>query len=275
MDDSQDRFPEPRLTEWSAERGRFLAPRELEPSLFSRRISTRFPDAVTGRHLAFGCIADDGGYYFCKYDTDGHPARATEWVATKLAAHVGLVTAPCAVIQGEAGDTYFGSRQVDSPADRVLLENFLATRRANELGQLSGFPGQYLSMLRTFDLFIDNADRGVDNFVLARDGSMTRLVAIDFASARLLDCNVDRFPVELDRTMLVGKFHQQTHGAYPDSAIEMLGRLAAIPASVVEALITEMPDEWMTARSKGEFNDFWSDGRREKRIANLRAALTG
>jgi hypothetical protein len=234
------------------------------------------PDAVSGRHLAFGCIADDGNYFFCKMDADGQPARATEWLATRLARHVGLPTADCAIVEDlDEGLDYFGSKLVPSISDKFAVTEFLTKRHQNELGQAANFPGQFLAMLRTFDLFIDNPDRGPDNFVLVRDGLQTNLCPIDFASARLFDCTIDRFPVAGERTNFVGQHYRRIHGDHLESAVEMLDRISAVPAATVVNFLNEMPDTWLNARQLGDIHEFWSDGRREQRLKNLRSALSG
>jgi hypothetical protein len=248
----------------------------VQSRLFHRRVSTRFPNAAQGRHLAFGCIADDGWYFYCKEDRDGLPVRATEWMATRLARLCGIATADCAIIEDPStGEELFGSRQPDSVADRFTVAAFLSQTHTNELGEVSLWPGQYLARLRALDMFIDNPDRGNDNFVLARDGLQTNLCAIDFGSARLFRCTTDAFPVESERTISVGKLHQQIHGSHLDSAVEMLEQLARIPADIVRSILNELPDSWLSESQRGTFNGFWSDGRKEQRIKNLRSALSG
>ncbi len=249
---------------------------ESQESLFQRRVSTRLPDAVRGQHLAFGCIADDGRYYYCKEDRNGHPARASEWLATRLARAVDLPTVECAVVlDPDTGEEFFGSRQVELVADFFSVRDFLSRPNTDELGGHGAFPGQFLTELRTFDLFVDNPDRGPDNFVLVRDGLLTNLCPIDFASARLIECTTDGFPLETERTIFVGKLHQELHGSHPEFVEKMLEKLAAISVTTVRKILGEMPDLWLTVHQRGKIDEFWSDGRRDQRLKNLRAALSG
>lgn len=276
LSDDEDRSLKPPFTDWAGAVRDSTRGLEAQPQLFHRRVSTRLPDSVKGQHLAFTCITDDGGFYFCKEDRNGHPARATEWLATRLARHVGIPTAECAVVEdAETGEQFFGSKRVPSIADSFAVSDFLNTPHSNELGGVGLWPGQFLAMLRAFDHFIDNPDRGPHNFVLARDGSQTNLCPIDFASARLFQCTADRFPLESERTIFVGKLHRLIHGHHPESAGEMLNRLAAVPASVVNGFLEEMPESWLTDHHRGALNEFWSDGRRDQRLKNLHAELSG
>lgn len=248
----------------------------LEPRLFNLRVSTRHPNAVNGQHLAFTCIADDGSFIYCKDDANGHPARASEWVGTRLANHLGIPTAACFIIDDvESGESFFGSRQVPSVGDRFEVADFLGRSHRNELGQAGTFPGQFLAMLHAFDLFLDNPDRAPDNFILQRDGGRTNLIPIDYASARLIRATADTFPVESERTISVGNLHRKLHGSHLESAMEMVERIGAIPASIVDDIFNEMPECWLSDRQRGNFDGFWTDGRKDRRIALLRRALNG
>jgi hypothetical protein len=274
LDDAQDRSSKPSLIDWA---GAFpdSAP-AFQTGLFHRRVSTRLPDAVQGRHLAFTCFTDDGSYFFCKEDRDGHPARATDWFATRLARHLGIPTAECAIIEdSETGEEFFGSRRLPSVADRFAVAEFLARPRNNELGGPGTWPGQFLAMLRAYDLFIDNPDRGPENFVLSRDGSHTNLCPIDYASARLFRCSTDHFPLDHERTIFVGKAHELIHGPHRESAVEMLNRLAGVPAGIINGILGEMPETWLTDQQRGTFSEFWSAGPKDQRLQNLRTVLSG
>jgi hypothetical protein len=249
---------------------------DAQARLFHRHVSTRFPDAVQGRHLAFGCIADDGAYFYCKDDLDGAPARAAEWVCTRLARTLGLPTADCAILlDPENGRELFGSKRLPSIADSFAVANFLSSPHKNELGEPGHFPGQYLARVRAFDMFIDNPDRGSDNFVLVRDGLQTNLCPNDFGSARLFRCTTDAFPVETERTVSVGKLHQLIHGPHLASAMEMLKELERVPATLIQSFLQEMPESWLSESQRGTFSGFWTNGQKEQRIAKLRSALTG
>jgi hypothetical protein len=248
----------------------------LEPRFFNLRVSTRHPPSVIGQHVAFTCIADDGSFIYCKHDVNGQPVRASEWFATRLADHLGLPTAACFIIDDpETNESYFGSRQVPSIADRFEVADFLNRVHRNELDQIGSWPGQFLAMLRAYDMFVDNPDRAPDNFILQRNGGRTNLVPIDYASARLLKGTVDTFPVESERTILVGNVHQRLHGTHVESAIELVERIGATPRSVVDGIFSEMPESWLNDRQRGIFDGFWTDGRKDRRIANLRRALNG
>lgn len=242
-------------------------------SLLNVRISTTYPANPVGQDIALQCIGEDGHFYFGKTDRDGRPIRATEWIATKLAEHLGISVADCAVLESDAGETLFGSRCPTSVADQMELDHFINTAAKNELGQPASWLGQYFARVSAFDLFVDNPDRNLRNFVLERDGTARRLRAIDFASARLIDFSTDRFPFDFDNTIRIGKFIRARHGSHQSSAIEMLERIGAVPPEVVRGILTNMPEEWLSNDQMEAFIEVWSDGRRNQRLSHLRALI--
>lgn len=250
-----------------------IRPAEQRP-LFNRRISTLLPGQPNGRHIGFRCIADDGQFYYCKDDQDGLPIRASEWICTGLAEHLGIATAARAIIENDLGQTFFGSRSPKSLADEAEVSRILSSPAKGELGDPHPWLGQYLARLRAYDLFVDNPDRSVRNFVLDRDGSFQRLCAIDFASARLLKLPVSQFPVASEATICVGNVLQKMHGPHWDSAREMIDRIAAVPWAVVDGILRELPEEWLPQDQRGLLNEYWSGDPFRARIAQLRKTLS-
>ena len=244
-----------------------------QPPLFNRRVSTPLPGLPNGQDVAFRCFADDGRLYYCKADKDGRAVRAIEWFATSLAKHLRISVAEAAIIEDDDGQTYFGSRSPTSLADEVEVQRYLGTPATGELGQPIPWLGQYLAQLFAFDMFIDNPDRNLRNFIIDRDGGGPRLQAIDFASARLMNFSVERFPIESENTVWVGRIVRGTHGAHLSAALEMLDWIAAVPFDAVETIIGQMPDDWLNLDQREGLRGIWSDGRRNDRIARLRALL--
>lgn len=244
-----------------------------QPLLIFKRVSTPLPGMPNGKDIGFRCFTDDGGLYYCKDDKDGRPVRATEWMATHLAHHLGLSVAECAIIEDDSGQTYFGSRSPMSLASDIEVTRYLGTQKTDELGQPLSWLGQHLGRLFAFDMFIDNPDRCHRNFVLDKDYAPSRLRAIDFASARLIDLSVDHFPVEADATVWVGRVDRKTHGVHISAVMEMLDRIASVPLQFVERIIGGMPDEWLTESQREGFRGIWSDKYRHCRLSKLRVLL--
>lgn len=246
-----------------------------QPDLFRVRISTRYPSPPPGADILFWCEADQGGTYYCKGDQNQRLVRATEWFFTHLARHLNLTTPDAAIVEdGETGETFFGSRQTGSPSSDWALQAFLNTPTMNELGQPSFWLGGHLSSLYAFDLFAGNWDRSKRNFLLQKEGINNRLCAFDFASASLQNLSGTKFPVATDPTVRIGRFLRQQHGFLPKSAIEMIDRIALVPAETIEGILGQMPDDWMSVEQRKNICELWSGGQIEERLAALRSSIT-
>ena len=242
--------------------------------LFNRRVSTHLPGQPNGQHIGFRCITDDGGFYYCKPDAGALPIRAVEWLCTSLAEHLGIAVAAHAIIEDENGETYFGSRSPASLADDTEVARMLSTPATGELGQPVSWLGQHLARLRAFDLFIDNPDRSVRNFIIDRDGGFSRLCAIDFASSRLLKLPTERFPIAAEPTIFVGNMMQRTHGSCAESALEMIDRIRAVPTSTIESFFKGLPEEWLAHDQRGMLYEYWSSDKKQNRLELLRARIS-
>ena len=245
----------------------------LESQLIPHRVSTILPCLPNGADLSMLCIVDAGGMYYCKSDRDGRNIRASEWFSTHLASHLGFATAPCSVIENEVGETFFGSLDQGSTAGVFEAKDFLTIPQKNELGQPSHWPGQYLAQLLAFDMFLNNPDRSIQNFILVSDGAQRRLCAIDFAAVRLADLSGHQFPVADSVTMTIGRAVRRTHGEFPGSMIEMVDRIAAIPLDTIRALTSGMPDDWLSGHQREGLCEHWASATIRDRLSTLRAGI--
>lgn len=244
----------------------------MQLGLFPKRISTVYPGKPNGADIVFMGEAAEGGTYFCKADQSGRLVRLTEWLCTRIAAHLGIATADCAVMELD-GETFFGSKNHHSTAAHFATNDFLRRPQKNELGQISDWPGRYFSGLYAVDMLLSNQDRDFTNFVMYREGSGYRVCAIDFAAAQLADLTSARFPVASSRTVLVGRILRTLHGFFEDSALEMIDRAAAVPRDVVAGFLAEIPADWANATQKEGVCDAWSGRGFGERLAALRSGL--
>ena len=245
-----------------------------QASLYPLRVSTIYPGGVNGADILYCCEVDKGGTFYCKADKDGRLIRATEWLCTHLAAHLNIVTAECAAIEDpHSGDTLFGSRQILSPASDFEAAKFLNTPQLGELGQPSEWPGAYLSGLYALDMFLNNPDRGKQNFFLQREGLRQRLFAFDFASARLDNLAGKNFPIASSATVGIGRFLRRKHGFFQRSAFEMIDRIAVIPAETIATFLGSMPKDWMSSEQREGICELWSGKRIGGRLMALRTGI--
>ncbi len=240
--------------------GRGIPPTEIvQPSLFPKRVSTRYPLQPAGADIAFVCEVSEGGTYYCKDDTRGRPVRMTDWICTQLANHLGIATADCAIVEDESGNTYFGSLQDRSTALRFSADDYLRRPQKGELGQPLEWLGRYLSRLYVLDLFIDNPDRDMPNFVLQAEGRALRLCAIDFAAANLLSLPSVQFPIAHGRTLPVGKLLRHLHDFFEESALEMIDRIAAVPQGIFAGFFSQIPADWASETQRDGIIGSWQE----------------
>lgn len=239
-----------------------------ELMLIPHRMLGRFPPP-NGADVAFGGITQEGAFY-CKEDRDGRRIRATEMLCTRLAGHTGILTPHCAIIEGENGETYFGSLSLASPAGQFEVGAALMTRQTSEIGSPDPWLGSYLSGLYALDLALANPDRSMSNFLM--DLADRRLRAYDFASANLRFLATERFSIEGTNTLSVGRTLRLIHEFDLDAALEMIRRLEAVPVKMVRRFLSELPGDWLTEDERESLCDDWGNGL-GPRLAALSAGL--
>lgn len=261
-------WAKPRM--WASDTAR---PTTDQLGMFPRRIHTVLPHSGNSKDLLLQGIADDDQIYFLKHDANGKPEMASEWIGTKISERIGVAVAECSPIQSPDGRIVFGSRKVAGVADAIETASFMTTPTVDELGQGEGFPGSYLSMVHALDMFLKNVDRHYGNFVSVRDGSSRRLYAIDFGRSLFWDWPLNGFPVGNDQTVVVGRRLRRLHKFDKNAAQSVVELIRNVPGSVVEQMISEMPDGWLSPRLADEFMTFWNGDGRQLRLNALSSEL--
>lgn len=229
-----------------------------------------------GQHIEFvGEVGSDT--YYCKGDKNGRPLRATEWFCTSLANHLGIPVPDFApVLNPENNDVLFGSKGIWQTASAFEVQTFLTTppTRDRAIGDPYAWLGRYLSQLYALDVFLANPDRQIVNYLLIPGVGYRTLLAFDFASSDLRELSGSNFPIAGTKTLSVGRQLRKLRPFDKASAFELIDRIEAIPATVVDGFFASMPDDWMTESERGEISDRWSDQRIRKRLAALRGGIS-
>ena len=252
--------------------GRATTERDAQLNLLPTRVGTIHPSNANGKHIKFLCTGSDGYMYHCKDDADGRPIRATEWFAQRLALHLGIAVPEFHVMEHD-GETYFGSRQVLSTAGVFAVQDFLGRRQLDETGRPADWLGRRLTGIYVLDMFLNNPDRALVNFVFEKNGDADKLCAIDFADSRLEDISSGRFPFAGTNTVDKGKYLRSVHGFHLDPALEMIKKIGAVPASEIGGILGGMPDDWMSDDQKRWLVEVWSGPQFESRLSALRTGL--
>lgn len=242
-------------------------------NLFPLSVSVVLPGDWPGGDLAFRAMIGSEIYY-CKRDKDGRPVCATEWFCTSLAQHLAIPVPDFGVVACPyTGDLIWGSKNAGDVAGRFELDDFLQTPPADGVHSPFAWLGRYLSGLYVLDLFVGNPDRQACNFLLAKAGGARRLLAFDFASARLDGIGGTTFPLEASKTFSVGRALRAQQGFFQDSAAEMLDRIGAVPVAVIRGVVESMPDDWLTGEQKRGICELWSNGKVGDRLQALRRGI--
>jgi len=245
-----------------------------QPDLYPLELNEILPDHVQGGSIEFKAEVGEGRYY-CKRDKTGKPVRATEWIATSLASHVGIAVPDFAPIYNPfADEILFGSKESWGTADMFETQTFLMTGIVDKaVGDPYPWVSPYLSRLFVYDMFVANDDRQTSNFLLVKDGAAKRLFAFDFASANLRDWSTCNFPVASSQTMSVGRVLRSVRPFDRASANEMLDWLEGVAPTTIERIMAGMPDEWMTAGERENVSDQWMSGAVRTRLHALRSGI--
>ncbi len=130
--------------------------------------------------------------------------------------------------------------------------------------------GIFLSRIFAYDVFIANWDRHPGNYLVINDGSGALTVfAIDFSHVTVHPglCEQARDPLQFPNNATRAMFGQivSPYGFDAASALETVERLRDLPAVAVEAMLTAMPDEWLSIADRQSVAAWWSGPERKIR----------
>jgi hypothetical protein len=241
-------------------------------ALFPRKTNFEYP-APDGKDLLAFVEADNGRKYYLKDDAGGRPARASEWLCYRLAGMVGIPVPRCDFIQTNAGDIAFGSEALNGASRQAETVIYLETRSLNELGVPVPGLQAALSAIHAFDLFVNNVDRHLGNFLVVPHGVDRRLYAVDFARAFLWRWPWHGFLQPDDLTCQAWVELRERHGFDLSAALAIVNRLGIISVNEIEGVLRQMPTHWLSETMRSELLAYCRDGGWAARVASLREGL--
>lgn len=241
-------------------------------ALFPRKTQFEFP-APPGKDVMSFVEADNGRKYYLKVDRGDTPVRASEWLCYRLAAMVGISVPRCDFIQTNDGDIAFGSEAIDGASRQAETVVFLESRSLNELG--IPVPGlrAALSAIHAFDLFVNNIDRHLGNFLVVPEGDDRRLFAVDFARSFFWEWPWENFLGRDTTTGGAWEELRERHGFDPTAAIAIVKRLGIIGVNEIESMLNQMPSHWLSSAARSELLAYCRDGEWAARVRALREGL--
>ena len=250
---------------------RLAAPIASQYQLFPRKIlSEAKPASVTADCVAVA-EADDGLCYVLKRDQKGKATCASEWLCSLLSEIVGIAAPPVACLERLDGSIVFGSRHLTGASDQITTQNYLlrSTLGSGEASNLA----RILSSIYAFDLFVDNGDRHLKNYLTVPDGGVRRLFAFDYSRALFWDWPWRGVPAVGSNTRNAGKILRLRHGFDAQAADEMLVRLQHVSVERMQAIIASLPSEWLPSPLRQSFLRAWAGNERSERISMIRKGV--
>lgn len=235
----------------------------LQQRLWPLRIIDVEPINTGTARLRLRGLGDDGMPYFLKAVSDAPLVPASELLCSGLATAVGLAVPYFNVaLMPETDEQVFASRQEGGVEDSARWFTTVLGGQcpANVARQLSGW--------FAFDLFVNNPDRHINNFLCREVGGVHTIHGFDFSEAFLQEGwpPSPRLRPECN-TIVVRRQVSQYAPLERDHAVQTLERLAALPETWMQEALGEVPGPWIDADHRADVVDWW----RGERLPRLNA----
>lgn len=211
-----------------------ISPEQL--ALFPRKAAIELPRR-NGADIYMSVEADNGVQYHLKLDRAERWTRASEWLCYRLAQLVGVPVPRCEPIRTFDNDVAFGSENIGSVFRQIETYRLLNAFSLNEVGQCTTGIQLPLSVIHTFDMFVNNVDRHLGNFVSIEKDGFLELLAIDFSRAFFWRWPFDGFMSANEPTREVWVGLRERHGFDRDAALSLTNRLASVTAAQVDGIL--------------------------------------
>jgi hypothetical protein len=228
----------------------------------------------TGTADAWGeVLAEDSQTYIVKATRGGNRIPASEWVAAHIAEAVNMPCPTPKIVQLQNGDLLFGSRVVSGLADKTETTAILTSKSVGAGARAMPGLTSVLSAIYAFDVFTNNVDRHVENYLSVLENGCRKFYLIDLGRSLFWD-NFTQFPGPHHNTVAVGRTIRQRHGFDLDAALRVLDRFAQLAPERIIGFMRSMPKEWMPDDEQEAFIKWWANGARQERIVKLRKGLS-
>lgn len=242
--------------------------------LFSRKALVEYAPAKHSADSRGEVEADDAWRYYIKGDAHGRPVRASEWLSTQIAEMVGVAAPAAVTIELASGEVVFGSRRIAGVADDVTTTAYLTTPSNSNVGLPAVNLKALLSRIYALDMFLNNDDRHLGNYLSVDDNGVRRLYAFDFSRALFWNWPWNGFPRSDRNTRQWGRVLRSLHGFDAPAASAILDGLSGLSVPALQQLVNHMPSGWLSASATAEFLAIWTTDACQNRIQDLKAGLS-
>lgn len=238
----------------------------MQANLFPKRILDDL-GGLAGITGARTVRADDGLLYVSKDEAITNPpaptVRASEYFWLSLARIVGLTCAVPEILERADGRQLLGVRREHN----AVGKDHATCLTALQSGVVHD-AGRHLSRIFVFDLFCANWDRHPGNYLVLDEGGAKVVFAIDFSHVVTVPSSALGDPIVVLACVTRAFFPIviAPYGADQGAAVELIDRLAAVKLHHIEAILTNIPIEWLSDLQKDEVRSWWGDGRSAARL---------
>lgn len=216
------------------------------------------------------CRCDDGSDYAIKDQAKNAAMPHSEWFCTRLVEEAGIAAPTCRVVDVE-GEKCFGSRWETghNPKDWWLR----ALAKEIDFALLA----PTISRIFAFDLFVNNDDRHLNNYIVREQHFGIAMLSFDFSRSWL--CNgvppPDLPMAGSTNTMMAIRFLLKEFGKFIiiEECNTVLDNLYFIGVEKVDDIIDEHPNEWLTNEQKDAVRNWWISPERLDRIAKIKEGI--
>ena len=236
----------------------------LQERLWPLRIVEVEPYNVNTLRLRMRGIGDDGMPYFLKSATPSPAVPASELLCSSLATAVGLVVPNFNVaLMPGTGEEVFASRQENGIDDSLQwFESLVA-------GSLPENVQRQLSMWFAFDLFVNNPDRHINNFLCRNVGGLRTVHGFDFSEAFIQAGWPPSLVMRRDSNTILFRRALQGYMCQinKSAAIDVLARLRSLPVDWMAEAIRRVPLSWMDDALRASVDAWWREERQQRAFA--------
>lgn len=245
----------------------------IQQNLVKLNVKTVYPQKTGTIHAGGFCSCDDGlDYAFKKAEGAAVFVPATEWLCGHLSNTCRIHTPPMEILQGLDGRMWFGSRIEGGTldADQCVME--LA---AGDMDKRILNLKERLSAIYAIDLFVNNVDRHLKNYLFRSSLNGAVILAFDYSLAWLAHGPELRgYPTgATSKTAQLRAFLDTLYGFDLPSAKKVINDIQGLPADWIDGPVASMPVEWKQGVDVAAAVAWWKSDERAARCEAIKGAL--
>lgn len=245
----------------------------IQQNLVKLNVTTVYPQQAGTLHAGGFCKCDDGlDYAFKQVASGGLYVPATEWLCGHLSNTCRIHTPPMEILQGLDGKQWFGSRIEGGKLEEDMCRlEFSSGDMLNRIPTLC----ERISAIYAIDLFVNNTDRHLDNYLFRSSfNGGTVVLAFDYSLAWLAHCpELKGFPAHDSNTQKMRMYLDRLYGFDPASAIKVITDIQGLPDDWIDGPVASMPVEWKQEVDMDAAVAWWKSKDRAARCEAIKEAL--